>query len=451
MRRDSVLRSSPFRAALAIGGITALSMGAAGSVAWLQLTKNLRGLYDDRVAAVFDTVAAAAREPDGDGIRELVAVYRFRVSEDVPLVLWQPDDGSPALGNMPAIDIPPGWSFLTAAQLGKPGDETYRVLSREVPGGRLTLAQLDAENARAAAHVLQAILWGILASLTIGLAGGALVARQVRQRRQVFDDTLQAIGRGDLSARIPISPAEDDLDALSVSINAALARLEALVENMQQVTADIAHDLRTPLSRLNLRLQSAIDKVAAGQDVEEDLQVAAASCTEIADTFSAILRIAQIEAGARKEQFADLDLAALLCGVTEFYEAAAEEAGMTLTCEVPEAPAMVFGERELLTQVAVNLIENAIRHCPAGTAIRCRVAADRAGVRLEVRDNGPGIPAAERDKVVRRFYRLDKSRNTTGSGLGLSLVHAIAELHGATLELGDAAPGLLVTLRFPTR
>lgn len=449
MRRDSVLRSSPFRVAAAISGITALSMGAAGTVAWLQTTESLRGLYDDRVAAVFDTVAAAAREPDGNGIRELVSVFRFRKSESVPLVLWQPGDGGPASGNMPEIEVPPGWSFLSAAQLGRDGAGTYRVLSRAVAGGRLTLAELDDENDKAAAHVLQAIGWGLVASLTIGLGGGALVARQFRRRRQVFDDTLQAIGQGDLSARIPISAVQDDLDSLSVSINAALARLEGLVENIQQVAADIAHDLRTPLSRLNLRLESAIDKAAAQEDVEPDLLAAAASCREIADTFSAILSIAQIEAGARKEHFTQVDLAALLRRVVEFYEANAEEAGMTLACTVPDGPTPVMGEAELLTQVVVNLIENALRHCPAGTAIRASATADPRGVRLQVRDTGPGIPDGERAKVVRRFYRTDKGRSTAGSGLGLSLVKAIADLHGATLELGDAGPGLSVTLGFP--
>jgi signal transduction histidine kinase len=217
---------------------------------------------------------------------------------------------------------------------------------------------------------------------------------------------------------------------------------------MRQVSADIAHDLRTPLNRLRIWIEAAQVAEAGGRPAGADLAAALAESDALAQTFAALLRIAQVESGSPRARFVGLDLAAVVRSVAEVYEGVAAEAGMTLVCRA-ETPAPIVGDKELLTQVMANLIENALRHCSPGTAITCSVQVPGPSVIAAVADTGPGIPETERENVLRRLYRLEKSRSTEGSGLGLALVKAVAEVHDAELVLGDAGPGLVVTLRFP--
>jgi signal transduction histidine kinase len=279
------------------------------------------------------------------------------------------------------------------------------------------------------------------------IAVGAVMAARIQARITEVEATLHRVALGDLTARLHVSGRRDDLDQIFGAINHALARLGGLVEAMRQVSADIAHDLRTPLNRLRIRIEAAAEAEAQGLPVAADLAAALADSDAISQTFSALLRIAQIEAGSARQKFTALDLAAVFEAVVEAYAGVAEDALMALTCQTG-GPAIVEGDKDLLTQAAANLIENALRHCPAGTAIRCSVGTIGAGVVATVCDSGPGIPEAERDNVLRRLYRLEKSRTTEGSGLGLALVKAVADLHLAQLTLTDARPGLCVSLRF---
>ena len=216
---------------------------------------------------------------------------------------------------------------------------------------------------------------------------------------------------------------------------------------MRQVSADIAHDLRTPLNRLRIRIETASTKAEAGQSVADDLATALTEADQINQTFAALLRIAQIESGSRKAGFQSLQPGILLGDVIDIYRGVAEDSGQTLTMG-PKVEARINGDPELLTQAFVNLIENAIRHCPAGTLITCGVSTIGAKIVVSVADNGPGIVADQRLLALQRLYRLEQSRTTPGSGLGLSLVKAVADLHGADLGLEDCAPGLRVSLTF---
>ncbi len=221
------------------------------------------------------------------------------------------------------------------------------------------------------------------------------------------------------------------------------------MEGLKQVSNDIAHDLRTPLSRLKQRLEAVQQEETASR---EDYEAAVSDALEQANTalatFSALLRIAQIESGSRRANFAELDLSALLDQLAMTYAPVAEDLDRSLAARI-EPGIGLRGDRELLTQLFVNLIENALRHTPAGTRIELALARDGTDLLAEVSDDGPGIPAAEREKVFRRFYRLETSRSTPGSGLGLSLVGAVAALHGIEITVGDNRPGLKVVLRFP--
>lgn len=250
----------------------------------------------------------------------------------------------------------------------------------------------------------------------------------------------------DLRQRLPVTRRDDELDHLSGSINAMLDRIQALMEDLRQVTTDIAHDLRTPLTRLRQRLELASRPEVDAESLRAVLAHTVGEIDGILEVFGALLRIAQIESGARPVGFVAVDLSAALSASVELYRSMIEEKGQSLS-EAVETSLAVIGDRELLMQLFANLLENAIRHSPRGAAIAVRAMHTDGGVTVDIRDDGPGIPADMREKVLQRFFRLEASRTTAGNGLGLSLANAIVNMHGATLTLSHAHPGLCATVR----
>jgi signal transduction histidine kinase len=292
--------------------------------------------------------------------------------------------------------------------------------------------------------LVHVFLWGLALAILLSLAGGAAMSLSFLKRIEAVSQTSRDIIAGDLQRRIPQRGSGDEFDHLAASLNTMLDRIQTLMEGLRQVSNDIAHDLRTPLTRLRQRLELAQSRsdvvLSSGGVIEQTLR----DLDSILDTFGALLRIAQIEGGARKAGFAPLDLAEVLRNVIEIYQSALEERGQRL--EVHIDPALnVTGDRELLTQLFANLIDNAMRHSPRDAQIE--LTATRRGNRVQVviADDGPGIPAEFREKVLQRFFRLEGSRSTPGSGLGLSLAQAIARLHESELVLSNNEPGLRVT------
>ena len=252
---------------------------------------------------------------------------------------------------------------------------------------------------------------------------------------------------GDLADRIRTTGSGDELDQLGRNLNDMLDRLQGLMDGLKQVSSDIAHDLRTPLSRLKQRLEAVRSEANSVQEYKEAVDQAVQDADVALSTFGALLRIAQIESGTRRANFSDVDLSALLANLATTYSAVAEDMGKTLVSSIgPDIH--VRGDRELLTQLFVNLIENALRHTADGAKVSFSLAHQDQGPFAEVGDNGPGIPESERRNVFKRFYRLEHSRSTSGSGLGLALVAAVADLHTARIELVDNEPGLKVALQF---
>jgi signal transduction histidine kinase len=296
-------------------------------------------------------------------------------------------------------------------------------------------------------RILHAFTWVALGTGAFAILAGLLLGRRFMARVDAITQTCERVISGRLNERIPVRGRGDEWDRLARAINEMLDRISSLLENLQQVSSDVAHDLRTPLTRLRNRLEVAREKSTGVVDYSAAISSAIEDTDRLLSLFSALLRISQIEAGTRVQSFAAVDLAARLEHLFQLYLPAAEDCGHVLTRELPHK-LTIRGDEELLTQLFSNLIENALGHTPAGTRIRLTVGAVNGECVASVIDNGPGVAPDELGKVTRRFYRGSSSRSSQGHGLGLSLVAAIAQLHGAKLQLIDAGPGLRVDLVF---
>jgi signal transduction histidine kinase len=372
--------------------------------------------------------------------------------------LLQSPSGERIAGNLPAMSPFEGWLTTlvpvpdAAEAVVDELDSRHSILllGRRLPGGEfLVVGESRYRLIRAEEAILQAMGWGIAITVLLALFGGVLLRRGFLRRIEDINRTSREIMGGNLSNRVPTLGSGDEMDQLAVNLNAMLDRIQTLMESLKRVSDDIAHDLRTPLSRLRHRLETALERVRARADGGPVIEEALAEVDHILETFAALLRIAQIESGVRRAAFGEIALAAVARRVAETYGAVAEDRGQRVVARL-DSPETIQGDQELLTQMIANLVENSIRHCPAGTEIGVALSAEGGEVVLSVSDTGPGIPVGEREKVLRRFYRLEASRTTPGSGLGLALVKAVAELHGAALELTDNVPqGLRVLVRFP--
>jgi signal transduction histidine kinase len=370
-------------------------------------------------------------------------------------------DGTSVAGNVTGIPTFRGWRMLKDDELKRVSgssdpDVSYYALWTPVPGGMLLVGAGDRDLREVKSALFGGLLWELAALVILATASGMLVARRAQVQIDAISSALAAVANGKLEQRVARRYSGDDLDRVAEQINGTLDHLRRLIERVDQSSTDIAHDLKRPIGRLRQKLDVALRTATDVTEFQCEIDASLKELDVIVETFEALLRIAQIEAGARRERFRPVDLKGLLTEVTEIYRPVVDDAGGVLAVDLSDrGTATVNGDTELLIQLFANLIENAIRHCPEGTTIRVALEEGKAGPRVVVADDGAGIPEEERDKVFHRLYRLEKSRSTPGSGLGLSLVAAIADLHGAKITLADNRPGLLVQIDFlrprPTR
>jgi signal transduction histidine kinase len=355
---------------------------------------------------------------------------------------------TPLAGNL--SPMPPQTGVLSLPYPGNPPGHAILGVGIFLAPDLYVFSGSDLYRARLAQRrILFTLSWVLVGALILALLGGMLVSRSFLRRADVIVRTCRAIMAGNLTTRVPIRGTQDELDRLSETINAMLDRIAALMNNVTQVTNDIAHDLRTPVTHLRHRLERARERAVTTEDYDQALEAAIAASDDILALFTALLRIAQIEAGARRAAFAPLDLSALLTHLRDLFAPVAEDSGHTLEFML-EGPLQVSGDRELLTQLFSNLIENAIIHTPKGS--RVSVTLNRQGHDAVVRmsDDGPGVPADEHEKLFQRFYRREASRTRPGFGLGLALASAIADLHGARLKVENVQPrGFAIALFLP--
>lgn len=356
-------------------------------------------------------------------------------------------------GNVPSCTTDVGWLNVPGTELGFDNDETYRFFTTRMGDNLFSVGRSVAELDEMRAYSLTSFFRTFLITLALALTGGAILASRSYNRVRSIVNSMESVASGNLQARLPVSGRCDDIDSLSSNMNNALGLLQQQVVGMRDVSANIAHDLKTPLNRLFIKIEEAASRADAGQPIHEQLEDAMSEAEDINGTFEALLRIAQIEAGARKSQFKQMDLLPTLQTAVEVYEVVAEEEQQTVSLELDKSVSEkirlnLLGDKELLLQMVVNLIENAIRHCPKGTDIVVGAGVIDRIVWMSVSDNGPGIPEGERDQVFQRLYRLEASRTSKGAGLGLSLVKAVSDLHCGKVSLSDNNPGLSVKVTF---
>ncbi len=446
-----LFRTASFRLAALYVALFAASALALGAVVFF----TARSALQQQIAARIEGETALLHgEFRFGGLPRLLAVIEGRGQAPGSLdYLVQDPDGQKLAGDMRPMAAPqPGWITLSVAAQDEEGGQPERVraLVSDLGSGSLLAVGNDMSRIDDIEEaVATALAWAVGLAILLGIGGGALLSKAFLARVDAIARTAEAIIGGDLTHRVPVRNTGDDLDRLAATLNRMLDRIGALMDSLRQVSSDVAHDLRTPLSRLYQRLEDARMHARSAADYEAGIEGALREAEGLLETFSALLRIAQVEGASPRSGFRDVDLSSVVEAVADAYLLDAEAAGHCLTAAV-EPCVVIRGDQELLTQAAANLVENALRHTPQGTRIAVRLySGAETGACLTVEDDGPGVDAGDLPRLTHRFYRGERSRTSPGNGLGLSLVAAVAELHGTFLRLHNAAPGLCAVLRFP--
>lgn len=450
-------RRTAFRVAVLFSGLFLATVAVIFAVLYQLITNEIEKKLKSHIVEVGDTLAAVSRNDGLDALSKMISQKGPPTEDDEDIYLVTDPSGRFVAGNVAPIPLFRDWRQLPWSSFSFIGKATKSrattaVLSKwtQIDGGYLLVGDGNGDIEEAKELLLDGFEWGVVMTFAGALIGGAWLGFGAQRRIGRLETVLGAVAQGNLAVRVPISSAKDDLDFVGEHVNATVDHLKRAVEALAQVSSDIAHDLKTPIARIQQRIETALAASQTADDYRATLSEIKNDVSGVITTFEAILRIAQIEGGARKSRFVATDLAEVLTRVMEAYEYVGEDTNHRITlAPLPAEPMIIHGDSQLLTQLFANLIENAIRHTPPGS--RIDVAAKRTGSSIEiaVRDNGPGIPKEERENVFRRLYRLDKSRTNPGSGLGLSLVAAITTLHDAQIALEDNQPGLIVRLTFP--
>ena len=422
---------------------------------------NTRRLITEQITQTVDAeITGLAEQYRQGGIRRLVFVVDARSRRPgSSLYLVTTRAGEGLAGNVGSLATgileTSGWTETAYRRLDDPDGVEHHALVRvfQLPAGfRLLVGRDLEERERLYDIVLAAGRWSLAIVIVLGVAGGFFVTRRVLKRVDAMTETTRKIMDGDLAGRLPIAGTGDELDRLATNLNAMLERIEALMHGLKEVSDNIAHDLKTPLTRLRNRCEEALRLAEDESQYRAALESTIEESEALIRTFNALLMIARAESGQARDGMTEIDAAEIARGVGELYEPLADDKGIHLKVEAPVA-VPVHGNRELISQALANLVDNAIKYgaemngADAEIVVTARGEGDR--ILLAVADSGSGIPAADRGRAVERFVRLEQSRSQPGSGLGLSLASAVARLHGGDLKLEDNHPGLRTVISLP--
>ena len=453
MKTAELLRSSSFRLSfiyliLFAGSVLILL----GFIYWSTV-----GYMSKQTDATIEAeITGLAEQYSKGGLNNLVSIITDRIERDPDsssVYLFASADYSLLAGNISAWpdakQTEDGWMNFEFAD-ARANNRIFQARARPfvLQDGLYLLVGRDIRELRATQQlIIRALVWGIVLTLAFALAGGIIMSRSMLKSIDRINQASREIMAGDLQRRVETKGSNDEFDQLAVNLNAMLDEIDRLMTGIRQVTDNVAHDLRTPLTRLRTRLE----KFRAGLDEDspdiENIEQSISDADQLLATFGALLRIARIEAGGLRENIEKVDLAALIRDAGELYDVVAGEKQITFDIQLEASP-IVDGDRDLLFQAIINLLDNAIKYSPEAGCITLHLADQNGCAVLTISDHGPGIPAEEQDKVLQRFYRMDKSRTLPGSGLGLSLVAAVAAMHDAELVFGDNQPGLVAELHF---
>ncbi len=459
-----LIRTTAFRLTLVYLLLFAIfAASLLGYFAW-----NTRRMITEQIAETVNSeLVELTSQFQSGGIRGLASAVEARtLRPGANLYLVTTPQGQGVAGNIaslaPGVMDSPGWVETFYQRLQETDAKRHFALVRvsQLAGGfRLLIGRDLEERRRLFGIVARAAQWSVLVVIALGLAGGVFVARRVLRRIDAMTGTTQRIMAGDLSERLPVGRSGDEIDRLAENLNAMLERIETLMAGLKEVSDNIAHDLKTPLTRLRNRAEEALAKAGNEAEYRSALERTIDESDGLIRTFNALLMIARAESGQARDNMTAFDAAEIASGIQELYEPLAEDKGLTLA--VIAESATLCGNRELISQALANLVENAIKYGkplkpvdgigqkPADILIEAHRDGD--SIAFSVTDHGPGIPEADRARAVERFVRLEASRTQPGSGLGLSLASAVATLHGGDLRLADSQPGLRVTLVIPNR
>ncbi len=458
MRPIRIFKAETFRlAALFALLFLALTGALIGTVLWIVdgtqrstlITANdadiatvINGFRDEGVHEAIEVVRQRIGTP------AIAAKHKHTLDPDAYIVI-EDSHGTVLVGNLFAVECHAGVFSVSMPPLLE-GRRHRNILGRCVDitdGVSLFVGRDTATLTATHERIVRAFIWVALGTCGFAAIAGLILGRRFMARVDAIAQTCEAIVAGRLTERIPGRGRGDEWDRLARAINEMLDRISALLENLRQMSSDIAHDLRTPLTRLRNRLEDARARSESVQECSAAMSRAIDDTDQLLSIFAALLRISQVESGTRAQTFSSVCLSDLVDNMYQLYLPVAEDCRHALTRDVQDA-VYIRGDEELLTQMFSNLIENAIHHTPENSNIHLSLHTSSSQVVVCVRDDGPGVPVDERDKVLRRFYRMAAGRSTDGHGLGLSLVAAIAQLHGAVLRLKDAQPGLRLELTF---
>jgi signal transduction histidine kinase len=444
----TLLRSLSFRLALlylAVFGGSAALLG--GLFYWVEVARPLAQIRGEIRAEG----AALQQVYEREGAGALAAALDARAAADAERVAYHAlldARGEPLTANLPSWPraFRPGWKRIEA-DIAREGDEDeYEalVLDQRLPGGPRLLLGRDVDDIDELQERLSdTVLWIVPALLLLGVCGGALMSRVIGARLDAISGAARAVIDGDLSSRIALRGASDDFDRLAATLNLMLDRLEASLEAVRRVSDSVAHELRTPVARLRASLSDLHDHPAP-----DGIAQALAETTRLQTVIDAVLRISRIEAGRHAMASRPVDLSALVADVVEFYQPEAEARGQQLG--LVAMPGLVLtGDRDLLFQGFANLLDNAVKFTPEGGRIKVTAAEDAGAIRVEVRDDGPGLPPELLGRLTERFSRAPGTASVVGLGLGLSLVAAVAAAHRSTLEFRSSDRGFRAVWRFP--
>jgi signal transduction histidine kinase len=456
-----VLRTTAFKLTLAY--LTVFALFAAFLLVYFAW--NTRRLINEQIIETVDAeVQGLSDQYRQGGIRRLVFAIEARARRPGSnLYLLTTAAGEGVAGNVGSLATGildnPGWAETVYRRVDEQDATDHHALVRveQLPGGFHLLVGRDLEEReRLYDVVLAAGRWSVAIVVVLGLAGGFFVSRRVLRRIDAMTQTTRTIMQGDLHERLPVAGTGDELDRLAVNLNAMLERIEALMHGLKEVSDNIAHDLKTPLTRLRNRCEEALRAAGSETAYREALGSTIEESEALIRTFNALLMIARAESGQARDDMIAFDAAEIVRGIGDLYEPLADDKGLTLRVEAASA-AWVRGNRELISQALANLVDNAIKYGaadgiqpnghPAEIVLKATDRGDR--ILLSVADSGPGIAQSDRGRVLERFVRLEQSRSEPGSGLGLSLASAIARLHGGELTLEDNHPGLVSVISLP--